>query len=424
MRETIQQIVDGVVDGSMSDAEVIDWLQDVFDNGMNRGEIAELTEAMTYSGTVLSWPEEYAHLVVDKHSTGGVGDKVSLPLAAAVAACGAKVPMVSGRGLGHTGGTLDKLEAMPGYTVSLSIERFQTQVAEIGCAIVGQTADMAPADKRMYALRDVSGFIASTPLVTGSIISKKAAAGLSALVMDVKVGRAAFMKTVEEAQELAKCLASSGRDLGIDTSVLLTEMDNPIGYAIGNALEVIESVETLLGNGPRDLEELVCVQGGIMLAAAGLTDDEDEGARMIFNSLHDGSALAKFIAMSTNQGASPSLFGSEHSLMVGLGLLDDTLKTTEIKAADSGWVQSIDALALAEVCRDLGAGRKRVDENIDMQVGMLLEVGVSSQVERGEVWVTIYHRGQLDGGLLRKVEEALTISDCRVEDGSRILAKL
>ena len=290
----IQNFVDGVVDNSLSDAEVENWMQNVFENGLSVEQTVELTHAMLHSGTLLQWPDEWKHLVVDKHSTGGIGDKVSLVLAPALAACGLKCPMIAGRGLAHTGGTLDKLEALQGYDVSISPQKAYQMVDEIGCMIGGQTGEIAPADKRMYAIRDVTGLIASVPLITGSIVSKKAAEGLAALVMDIKVGRAAFMTNVEDARKLAESIVSTGAGLGITTCVTLTEMDTPLGFAAGNALEVLESVETLRGAGPADLEELVCIQGGMLLHATGLCEDADEGAFKIHDSLIDGSAMAIF----------------------------------------------------------------------------------------------------------------------------------
>lgn len=421
MESNIQQVVNGITDGSLDDEEVESWLRLVFENGLSEAETVELTHAMTHSGMVLDWPKEWAHLVVDKHSTGGVGDKVSLALAPAVAACGGKVPMISGRGLGHTGGTLDKLEALPGYKVPLSVDELRNQIGEVGCAICGQTGDIAPADKRMYAIRDVTGLIASVPLVTGSILSKKAAAGLSALVMDVKVGRAAFMKTEEDAKKLAISMAATGEGLGIKTNVTLTEMDTPIGFAIGNALEVLESIETLRGNGPADLEELICVQGGIMLASAGLAADHSEGSLMIYDSIHDGSALKKFIDMAVFQGVDEEIFASELSLLSAIGLLDETLLTTEIFSEEDGYISDINALALAVICRDLGAGRKSVDDKIDMQVGMILDAHVASKVEVGEPWVTIHHRHPLTKEMMDKISSAVTISTVFVEAQSRII---
>tara|TARA_B110000116_G_scaffold34630_1_gene26678 strand:+ start:495 stop:1769 length:1275 start_codon:yes stop_codon:yes gene_type:complete len=421
MTSEIQQAVNGIVDGSLSDKQVEDWLRTVFDNGLSNAQTVELTHAMVYSGTVLDWPKEWAHLVVDKHSTGGVGDKVSLPLAPAVAACGGKVPMISGRGLGHTGGTLDKLESIPGYNVSRSNDELRAQIEKHGCAIVGQTSDIAPADKRMYAIRDVTGLIASVPLVTGSILSKKAAAGLSALVMDIKVGKAAFMENETDARELAASMASTGEGLGMNTTITLTEMDTPIGFAIGNALEVLESIETLRGNGPADLEELVCVQGGIMLTAAGISNDRDEGAHMIHDSLHDGTAMKKFIDMCVSQGVDEGIFASENSLLKALGLLNTTLRTTEVCAIEAGHVCDIDALTLAKISSDLGAGRKHIDDQLDMQVGMIIDTHIGSPVESGEPLVTIYHREDLTEQQRDTLRCAFTLSDTPTQPASRII---
>ena len=311
----IQAFVNGVVDGSLSDTEVEEWMRNVFENGLTEQDTVELTHAMLHSGTVLQWPTEWSHLVVDKHSTGGIGDKVSLVLAPALAACGLKCPMIAGRGLAHTGGTLDKLEALQGYNVNISPEQAFKMVDEIGCMIGGQTGEIAPADKRMYAIRDVTNLIASVPLITGSIVSKKAAEGLAALVMDIKVGRAAFMTNIDDARELAKSIVSTGAGLGIVTSVTLTEMDTPLGFAAGNALEVLESIETLRGAGPADLEELVCIQGGILLHAADLCKSVDEGAYRIHDSLIDGSAMTKFEQMCVAQGVSSSTFENEPKLL-------------------------------------------------------------------------------------------------------------
>ncbi|HIO57689.1 MAG TPA: thymidine phosphorylase [Candidatus Poseidoniales archaeon] len=421
MTSEIQQAVDCIVDGSLSDKQVEEWLRNVFENGLSQSETVELTHAMVHSGTILEWPKEWAHLVVDKHSTGGVGDKVSLPLAPAVAACGAKVPMISGRGLGHTGGTLDKLESIPGYRVGLTGEELETQIDTVGCAIVGQTSDIAPADKRMYAIRDVTGLIASVPLVTGSILSKKAAAGLSALVMDIKVGRAAFMENEADARELAASMTATGEGLGMDTTVTLTEMNSPIGFAIGNALEVLESIETLRGNGPADLEELVCVQGGIMLTAAGICNDRDEGAHMIHDSLHDGTAMKKFVDMCESQGVDKDIFDSENSVLKALGLLSTTLQTTEVCASEEGYVCDINALTLAKISSDLGAGRKNIDDLLDMQVGMIIDAHIGTPVEQGEPLVTIYHRTDLTNQQKGKLLNAFTLSETFTEPASRII---
>ncbi|MDP6148085.1 MAG: thymidine phosphorylase, partial [Candidatus Thalassarchaeaceae archaeon] len=321
MSNSMQKIVEGVATGSLNDSEVLEWLNFVFENGLKNNEIIDLTKSMRDSGEVLEWPEEWANLVVDKHSTGGVGDKVSIPLAPALAACGLKVPMISGRGLGHTGGTLDKLESIPGFNIELASKQIQTQVGKIGIAMVGQSENLVPADRRMYALRDISGTIASIPLITSSIVSKKTAEGLSALILDVKYGRAAFMQEREDAAALASSMVDAANGMGVSTTAVLTTMDQPLGCAVGNALEIVESVETLCGRGPHDLEELVCVQGGLLLAATGLSENMEEGALMIHDSLNDGSALEKFITMVDAQGGDSNIFDSDMSMLRGLGLL-------------------------------------------------------------------------------------------------------
>ena len=240
---SIDEFIDGVVDGSIPDEDIISWLENVFSKGLETDETVILTESMRDSGEVLSWTSP--ELCVDKHSTGGVGDKVSIPLAPAIAACGLRVPMISGRGLGHTGGTLDKLESIPGLRVSLEADEIVSQVNEIGLAMVGQTEGLVPADRKLYALRDVTGTVASLPLITSSIVSKKAAEGISSLVLDVKFGRGAFMESRDAAAELAKSMVSVSKGMGIRTSAILSTMDQPIGYSIGNSLEIVESVETL-----------------------------------------------------------------------------------------------------------------------------------------------------------------------------------
>ena len=368
MSEEISDLVEGVIDGSISDADLISWLKQVHSEGISEADTIALTEAMRDSGETLSWDSEVSELIVDKHSTGGVGDKVSLILAPALAACGLKVPMISGRGLGHTGGTLDKLESIPGFSVELDSKQIQTQVLEIGLAMVGQTERLVPADRRMYALRDVTGTIDSIPLITSSIVSKKAAEGLSALVLDVKFGRAAFMVEQDKAIELAESMVAASRGMGVATTAVLSSMDAPLGCAIGNSLEVLESVETLCGNGPSDLEELVCIQGGLLLHSTGLAEDRDSGALMIHDSLHDGSALERFRMMVKAQGGDTSILDSDSSLMAGLGLIDSELNATSLCVAESGWVCEIEALSIALACQRMGAGRLELGDSIDRAV--------------------------------------------------------
>ena len=420
MSKVIQDLVQGVVDGSLSDDELTDWLRGVYDEGLTESETIALTEAMRDSGEILEWDSEISKLIVDKHSTGGVGDKVSLVLAPALAACGLMVPMISGRGLGHTGGTLDKLESIPGLRVEMNSEGIRQQVESIGVAMVGQSDALVPADRRMYALRDVTGTVASIPLITSSILSKKAAEGLSAMVLDVKFGRAAFMVEREQAVELARSMVGAANGMGIRTTAVLTSMQHPLGCAIGNSLEIFESVETLCGSGPEDLEELVCVQGGLLLHATGLVEDPQTGAVMIHDSLQDGSAFERFRLLVEAQGGDVSIFDSDASLMRGLGLMDPNLNTTELSVGTTGWVEDIDAMAIARVCSGLGAGRARLGDSVDRAVGAILEVQVGDYLEKGEPWMVLYHRDEVDRGTIEEMLGSITLSDEEVEVGSRI----
>ena len=420
MSEAIRRLVQGVVDGSLSDDELAEWLRDVFHEGFSEQDTVALTEAMRDSGDVLEWGSDISDLVVDKHSTGGVGDKVSLVLAPALASCGLKVPMISGRGLGHTGGTLDKLESIPGFSVEMGISDIREQVEGIGVAMVGQSDALVPADRRMYAMRDITGTVASIPLITSSIISKKAAEGLSALVLDVKFGRAAFMREREHAEELARALVDAANGMGIATTAVLTSMEQPLGCAIGNSLEVLESVETLCGRGPEDLEELVCVQGGLLLQATGLAAGFEAGAVMIHDSLHDGSAFQRFREMVQAQGGDASVLDSDASLTRGLGLMGPELNTTELSSGSAGWVEDIDAMAIAEACLGLGAGRARLGDIVDRAVGAILEVQVGDRLEVGEPWMALYHRGEMDRGVLEELLGSITLSDEEVVPESRI----
>ena len=420
MSNSMQEIVDGIVTGSLDDAEVLEWLSFVFENGLNNNEVVDLTKSMRDSGEVLEWPEESANLVVDKHSTGGVGDKVSIVLAPALAACGLKVPMISGRGLGHTGGTLDKLESIPGFNIELASKQIQTQVGKIGIAMVGQSENLVPADRRMYALRDISGTIASIPLITSSIVSKKTAEGLSALILDVKYGRAAFMQEREDAAALASSMVDAANGMGISTTAVLTTMDQPLGCAVGNALEIVESVETLCGRGPHDLEELVCVQGGLLLTSTGISENMEEGALMIHDSLNDGSALEKFIAMVDEQGGDGNIFDSDMSMLRGLGLLDSQLKNTEIFSEKSGFVSDIDAMVIALACCELGSGRKKLGGSIDHSVGVIIEAQVGDELEVGDSLLVIYHRENLPIEMAKSLESAFTISDDSIEGLSKV----
>ena len=272
----------------------------------------------------------------------------------------------------------------------------------------------------MYALRDVTGTIASIPLITSSIVSKKAAEGLSALVLDVKFGRAAFMAEESQARELAESMVAASQGMDVTTTAVLSTMDAPLGCAIGNSLEVLESVETLCGNGPADLEELVCIQGGLLLHSTGLAEDRGIGALMIHDSLHDGSALNCFRLMVEAQGGDSSILANDSSLMTGLGLIDSDLNATSLCVAESGWVQDIDALSIALVCQDIGTGRLELGDPIDRAVGAILEVQLGDRIESGEPWITLYHRNEVGRSTVESLIGAIVLCDEEFDAGSRI----
>ncbi|KAK5896257.1 hypothetical protein CgunFtcFv8_009877 [Champsocephalus gunnari] len=300
--EEIKTFIDAVTNKTIQDCQTGAMLMAIWQKGMVPEEVETLTREMMSSGEVMSWPKEWAGLVVDKHSTGGVGDKVSLVLAPALAACGCKVPMISGRGLAHTGGTLDKLESIPGFNIHQSAAQILEILGSVGCCIVGQTETLVPADRVLYDLRDATSTVDSLPLITASIVSKKGAESLSALVLDVKFGRAALYKDLDSARELAQSLVHAGNLLGMRTAAALSCMDAVIGRCVGNSLEVMESLETLKGRGPEDLMELVTTLGGLLLQMTGSVSDLSEGRRKISDAVIGGAALSKFQAMMEAQG--------------------------------------------------------------------------------------------------------------------------
>jgi pyrimidine-nucleoside phosphorylase len=365
----IAAFVAGVTDGSVPDYQAAALLMAIFFRGLDGAELAALTDAMLHSGDVLDLGD-LPGAKVDKHSTGGVGDKISLPLAPAAAACGVYVPMISGRGLGHTGGTLDKLEAIPGFDVHLDEARFRAVLADCGLALIGQTERLAPADKRLYALRDVTGTVESIPLIAASIMSKKLAEGIDGLVLDVKVGSGAFMKTPERARELARTLVDIGRRAGKKVTALLTDMDQPLGRWIGNAVEVHESLEVLRGHGEPDLVELTVALGAEMLLLGGVARDVDDGRARIAHALGDGTALERFercVALQGGRIPTTRWFPEEH----------------EKVEAGTGWVQRIDAEAVGLAALRLGAGRTRKEDAIDPGAWVRLMAKVGERVEPG-----------------------------------------
>ena len=398
--DEIRGLVDGYVEGSVTDYQMSALAMAIFFRGMTPEETAALTLAMRDSGDVLDL-KRIAAPKVDKHSTGGVGDKVSICLAPLVAACGVPVPMISGRGLGHTGGTLDKLEAIPGFEVALPPKRFIAQVAKIGCALGGQTAKLAPADKRLYALRDVTATVESIPLITGSILSKKLAEGIDALVMDVKVGRGAFMKTHEDARELAKSIVRVGKLAGKKVSCLLTRMDAPLGLEVGNANETREALEVLHGRGPEDLVELTMALAAEMLRLGGVKG----GRKKLEQAIADGSAIRKMEEIVRAQNGDVRVVAEPDRLKLAP-------KKTEVKAPKAGWVRGIDALEIGLSGVMLGAGRTRSDQDVDHAVGITLKAKPGTKVKKGDLLAIVHHR-KSNAAVTKRIQTAFEIGKSR-----------
>jgi pyrimidine-nucleoside phosphorylase len=380
--EEIREFIAGFTTGAIPDYQMAALAMAIFFRGMTPVETAALTEAMMYSGDVLDTSVLTAPKI-DKHSTGGIGDKVSLVLAPLVACCGVAVPMISGRGLGITGGTLDKLEAIPGYRTNLTTREFLDVVARCGCSIIGQTDRLAPADKKLYALRDVTGTVPSIPLITASIMSKKLAAGLDGLVLDVKCGRGAFMKERAAAAELAHSMVRVGRAMNKKMCAVLTAMDQPLGRTAGNALEIVETCEALQGRGPADLMEVTLVLGAKMLQLAGLANSCDTAQALLAEKLKSGEAWRKWLEM-------VQLHGGD------VAALEDTARLSRAKfieplpAQQSGFVVQADAELIGKACLVLGAGRTKTTDAVDHAVGVSALLKIGERVERSQPLATLH----------------------------------
>jgi pyrimidine-nucleoside phosphorylase len=414
----IAALVDGFTRGEVPEYQMAAFCMAVFFRGMDGAEMGALTEAMLRSGDVLDL-SDVPGAKVDKHSTGGVGDKVSLALAPLAAACGVKVPMISGRGLGHTGGTLDKLEAIPGFRVDLPVDRFRALVREVGACLVGQTARLAPADRKLYALRDVTATVESIPLIAASIMSKKLAEGIDALVLDVKVGSGAFMKTAEDGRALARALAGIGRGMGKRVTALLTAMDQPLGRAVGNALEVAEAVEMLRGGGPADLREVTVELVAEMLvlggAAAGLAAARAE----VLAAVADGRGLAKLEEIVRAQEGDPEAVRDP-------GRLPRAPRTYDVGAPAAGRVRAIDTEAVGLAAVALGAGRARIEDRVDPAVGLVVHKKLGDAVERGEPLCTV-HEGERSEARSRtsaRLAQAWSIGPDAPEPRPLVLARI
>jgi pyrimidine-nucleoside phosphorylase len=383
-RAEIDSFVTGATDGSWPDYQLSALLMAIVLKGMSDEETAWLTEAMARSGARFDL-QSLAGQKVDKHSTGGVGDKTSLVLAPLAAACGVVVPMMSGRGLGHTGGTLDKLESIPGFRVDCSAREIVDALAAVGCVIVGQTRDIAPADRRLYRLRDVTATVESIPLITASIMSKKLAEGIDGLVLDVKVGCGAFMKNVEDADRLARSMAKAGQLAGVRTEALLTRMDAPLGRAVGNAIEVIESIETLRGQGPRDLTELSVLLAARMVLLAGRAASTEDAEALVRAAMASGAGLERFRQMIARQGGDPGVVDDPSRLALAAG-------REYVRAPRAGYVTGLDAMRIGRAAAALGAGRATAEDRIDHGVGIRILASLGALVRTGEPVLELVHR--------------------------------
>ena len=406
-KEEIDFFVNGFTNGQIPDYQASSLAMAIVFQGMNKKEIGQLTDAMLHSGDTIDL-SQIKGIKVDKHSTGGVGDKTSLVLGPLVSACGAKLAKMSGRGLGHTGGTLDKLESIPGVSINISKEDFIKQVNDIGIAIVGQTGSLVPADKKLYALRDVTGTVESIPLISSSIMSKKLASGSDTILLDVKFGSGAFMKTLDQARELAHTMVDIGDELKRDTRAIITDMNEPLGLAIGNNLEVIEAINTLNGHGPSDLVELCTKAGAIMLMQAKVVSTMEEGEKLIVSKIESKEGLVKLAQLVKAQGGDESYIYHPEKFERAKYIVD-------VVSSNEGYIKEINALEIGEAAMKLGAGRATKDDVIDPTSGIVLNKKVGSFVKKNDVLCTIYTNKEDYSSLLEEVKNSFKFSNEKVE---------
>jgi len=402
-REAIDAFVTGVTQESWADYQVSALLMAIVLRGMTAEETAWLTDAMVRSGTRVDL-SSIPGIKVGKHSTGGVGDKVSIVLAPVAAACGVTVPKMSGRGLGHTGGTLDKLESIPGFRVALTLDEFLSTLKDIGCCLISQTKDIAPADKKLYALRDVTATIESIPLISASVMSKKLAEGSNALVLDVKCGSGAFMKTKADALALARSLVSIGTANGVRTEAFVTAMESPLGRAVGNALEIAECIDTLQGNGPKDLEALVVRLAARMVQLAGRADTDADAESRVRQALESGMALGKFEAMIRRQGG-------DSTVVRDRSRLPRASSARPVVAKETGYVTRLDAERVGRASMMLGAGRQKVGDSIDLGAGVIIHRKPGERVSAGDVVLELHYNVE------QGVTDALRLAESAIEVG-------
>jgi pyrimidine-nucleoside phosphorylase len=409
--EEIRYIVEGYTKGEIPDYQISALAMAIYFRDMSERERADLTMALVDSGETVDL-SAIEGIKVDKHSTGGVGDTTTLILAPLVASLDIPVAKMSGRGLGHTGGTIDKLESIAGFSVELGKEEFVDKVNRHKIAIIGQTANLTPADKKLYALRDVTATVDSIPLIASSVMSKKIAGGSDAIVLDVKTGAGAFMKTLEEARALARAMVSIGNRLGRRTTAVISDMNQPLGYAVGNALEVREAIETLQGRGPKDLEELCLVLGGQMVVLSGKADSTEEAEEMLKNALRSGQALDKFREWIASQGGDPAVADDPDRL-------PRAAYQIEVPARDAGVVAEIVADEIGLAAMMLGAGRATKDSEIDLAVGLTLHKKIGDPVEKGEPLATIHANRESVDAIIERVRASIRVAD-RAEKPSLI----
>ena len=405
--EEIRFFVSGYVSGEVPDYQAAAFNMAVLFKGMTKQEISILTDAMEHSGQTMDL-SNIKGVKVDKHSTGGVGDKTSLVLGPMVAACGATLAKMSGRGLGHTGGTLDKLESIPGLTIAVSEEDFAKQVNETGIAIIGQTTSLVPADKKLYALRDVTGTVESIPLIASSVMSKKLASGSDTILLDVTFGEGAFMKDIDSARVLAKTMVEIGNSLNRDTRAVLSDMNEPLGLAVGNALEVKEAIEALHGRGPKDLMDLCYTCGSIMLQQAKIVKTKEEGLSLLKDAIDSGKAFEKFLDMVRWQKGDVEYILHPEKFELAKHIIPVTSIT-------SGYIKKINALEIGESAMRLGAGRATLDDVIDMSSGIVLTKKVGDYVNEGEIICYIHTNKDEFNSIIEDIKCAYVYTDEEVE---------
>ena len=407
-KEEIEFFVNEFVKETIKDYQVSSLLMAILLNNMDDEETSNLTKAMIDSGDIIDL-SSIEGIKSDKHSTGGVGDKVSLVLVPLLASCGVKFAKMSGKGLGHTGGTLDKLESIPGFKIELTEDEFAKAVKDYGLAIISQTSNLVPADKKLYALRDVTGTVDSIPLIASSIMSKKLASGSDTILLDVKCGTGAFMRDLESATKLAEAMVSIGKSQNKDTQAIISNMSEPLGYAIGNSLEIIEAIETLKGNGPKDLEEICLFEGAIILSQNKIETDLEKGKALLKEKLNSKEGVNKFKDLIIAQGG-------DENVVDNLDLLPISKNKTAINSPVEGYIKSINPLKLGNLSSDLGAGRKSVGDIINHGTGLLLNKKSGDKIQKDELLLTVYHDDNIGEDFIKSLIDAFEISDTKTDE--------